>query len=185
MNGRMSNFIHIFFFCVCSTRLWGSIIGCAADAVPSAGSGTDLSFDQGGGNNSPTLHEGHPGIFEVHEQISASRQDSRWTSIGGTGQTLTNLPACETPGWQFIAGSGFKPRLDSFETSVCTSGLSCQPFLYIMCRSVINFNYIDILISVKGSPQKVNVLSVFTYSSPDHLYYPIALHKNPKYNMMK
>ena len=31
---------------------------------------------------------------------------------------------CETPGWQFLAESGFKPRLDSFEVSVRTSRFS-------------------------------------------------------------
>ena len=29
------------------------------------------------------------------------------------GHALMNHPACETPAWQFIAGSLFKPRLDS------------------------------------------------------------------------
>ena len=35
-------------------------------------------------------------------------------------------PACETPGWPFIAGLGFKPRLDSIEVSVHTLRSSCQ-----------------------------------------------------------
>ena len=34
--------------------------------------------------------------------------------------------ACETPGWKFLVGSRFKPRLDSSEVSVHTFRLSCQ-----------------------------------------------------------
>ena len=37
-----------------------------------------------------------------------------------TAHPLMNHPACETPGWQFIAGSGFEPRRDSLEASVHT-----------------------------------------------------------------
>uniref|UniRef100_A0A8C4R570 Major facilitator superfamily domain containing 3 n=1 Tax=Eptatretus burgeri TaxID=7764 RepID=A0A8C4R570_EPTBU len=47
-------------------------------------------------------------------------------SVRGTAHTLINHPACETAGRQFIVGSGFKPRRDSFEASVRTSKLSCQ-----------------------------------------------------------
>ena len=36
-------------------------------------------------------------------------------------------PACESPGWQFIAGSVFEPKLDSLEESVRTYRPSCQP----------------------------------------------------------
>ena len=53
------------------------------------------------------------------------------TSIWGTAHTFTNHPACATPGWQFIAGSGLKPRLGSLEASVRTSRLSCQPFVAV------------------------------------------------------
>ena len=33
---------------------------------------------------------------------------------------MLNHAACKTPGWQFIARSGFKPRIDSFEASLHT-----------------------------------------------------------------
>ena len=51
-------------------------------------------------------------IFNVHQRKPADRTSSL-TSIQGAAHTSTNHPACETPGWQFIAGSGFKPRRDS------------------------------------------------------------------------
>ena len=50
-------------------------------------------------------------------------------SIQETAHTLMNHPAtCETPGWQLIAGSRFKPRRDSLEAcGYLSSGPSCQP----------------------------------------------------------
>ena len=42
----------------------------------------------------------------------------------GMEHTMMNPPACETPECQFIAGSGFKPKRDSFEASVHTFGQS-------------------------------------------------------------
>ena len=60
---------------VCSTRLRGSVIGwghiCAFAAVPSAGYGRNLWFVQGAGDESPTLREGHRGIFNVHQRMLA------------------------------------------------------------------------------------------------------------------
>ena len=44
------------------------------------------------------------------------------SSIRGTAHTLMNHPACETLGWQFIAGSGFKSR--QHRASMRTSQLS-------------------------------------------------------------
>ena len=44
-----------------------------------------------------------------------------------------NHTACETPGWQFIAGLGFTPRLDSPSSSMHTSRLSCQPLIPCTC----------------------------------------------------
>ena len=43
-------------------------------------------------------------------------------SIRETAHTLMNHPACETPGSQFRAGSGFKPRLDRLEQTCVRLG---------------------------------------------------------------
>ena len=59
--------------------------------------------------------------------MNAGRRDTHLTSIPGIPHTLVNHPACETPGLQFRAGSGFTPRQDSLELSRHTSRLSCQP----------------------------------------------------------
>ena len=59
--------------------------------------------------------------------MNASRRDTGLTSIWGTAYTLMNQPACETPDWQFIAGSGIKPKLDDLEVSLRTSRPSNQP----------------------------------------------------------
>ena len=47
-------------------------------------------------------------------------------SIRETACTLIHHHACESPGWRFIAGSGFKPRLDNWEASVLPSRSNCQ-----------------------------------------------------------
>ena len=62
------------------------------------------------------FHEESRGMFNIHQLMPADGTPSL-TSIRGTAHTLMNHSACETPGWQFIAGSGFKPRLDSLEAS--------------------------------------------------------------------
>ena len=43
---------------------------------------------------------------------------------------MVNHLACETPGGNFIAGSAFKPRLDSLEVIAPTSRPSCQEVSY-------------------------------------------------------
>ena len=43
--------------------------GCATDAVLPAGCGRILSFVQGAGEYSPTLHKGHRGIFNVNRLV--------------------------------------------------------------------------------------------------------------------
>ena len=71
------------------------------------------------GDNSPTRIERHGGIFNVHQPVltdgSTGLTSSQWT-MHMHGHLAA---ACETPGWQFTAGSRFKPRLDS-------SRLSCE-----------------------------------------------------------
>ena len=60
---------------ICSSRLRGNICGwgcgCAADAMPSADYGRNLEFGRGAGDSSPTLHKGHSGIFNIHQQMLA------------------------------------------------------------------------------------------------------------------
>ena len=50
------------------------------------------------------------GIVNIHQLMLAGRTSSL-TANRGTHtacETLMNHPACETPGWQFIAGLGFR-----------------------------------------------------------------------------
>ena len=54
----------------------------------------------------------------------------RITSIRRTADTLMNRTACATPEWEFIAGSTFKPRLDSSEVSVYTYILSATECMF-------------------------------------------------------
>ena len=89
--------------------------------------GEEFEFGQGASNSSPTLHKGHSGFFNIHQWMPVDRTPGL-TSIQGMAHTLMNYPACETPGWEFIAGSGFEPKLHSLEASVHTSKPSCQPF---------------------------------------------------------
>ena len=58
---------------VCNTRLWGRIIGTAVPLMPmpSAGESNNLEFVYGAGDISPTLREGHHGIFNVHQPLLA------------------------------------------------------------------------------------------------------------------
>ena len=72
----------------------------------------DLPFVHGAGDSLPTLGEG----------TNVSRRNTQ-INIDGT-----HIDACETPGWRFIAGSGFQPRPDSVEVSVRTSRPSFQPW---------------------------------------------------------
>ena len=79
----------------------------------------------GAGDSSPTLREGHRGIlFNAHP-----REGTR------TLYDYNMMPhrACETPGWQFIAGSRFEPRLDG---SVCA-----QPTQ--LARFCSNYDYFN------------------------------------------
>ena len=71
------------------------------------------------------FHEGHHGIFNVHQRMLTDGT-IRLMYMRETAHTLINHRACETPGRQFIADSGFKPRLDSIEVNVHTSRLSRQ-----------------------------------------------------------
>ena len=122
---------------VCHTKLWGSITGqghgCAADAVPSVGYDRNLEVVQSAADNSPTIHEGRHGMFNVHQIIPADWTASL-TCFRGMAHTSTNHPACETLGRQFIAGSGFKPRLDTLEVSLHTLRPSCQPNVGVVWR---------------------------------------------------
>ena len=88
--------------------------------LPSSSLGRNLEFVHGAGDGSPNIHEGHHGIFDVHQLMLANGTPSL-TPIQGMAHKLMNRPACETPGWQFIAGSGFKLMLDSLEESMHTS----------------------------------------------------------------
>ena len=82
----------------------------AAEAVPrlqslsghhsgSESQGRNLGFGYGAGDSTPTLCEGHCGIFNGNELMPADGTPNL-TSIQGTAHTLTNHPACETPGYQ-------------------------------------------------------------------------------------
>ena len=62
------------------------------------------------------LCERHRVFYNVQRRLLADRS-SGLTSIRWTAHTLLPCPACETPMWQFIAVSGFKPRLDSSKGS--------------------------------------------------------------------
>ena len=78
------------------------------------------------------------GIFNIHRLMPADGTPSLM-SICVMAHTMMNHLACETSGWQFVAGSGFKPRLNSLEASVHTSRSSCQP--YRPDENVIRFSY--------------------------------------------
>ena len=71
--------------------------------------GRNLKLVQGAGDSSPTFRQGHCGICNVQQLMLADGMPGL-TSILGMAQTLINRPACETAGWQFIAGSGFERR---------------------------------------------------------------------------
>jgi len=62
--------------------------------------------------------------------------------------TLMNHPACETPGWQFIAVSGFKPKLDSLETSMHTSrlGHSASPYTSVIIGVLTESNLLKYIL---------------------------------------
>ena len=42
-----------------------------ADVMPSAGKGRNLEFVHGAGDSLPTCHEGHRGIFSIHQRMLA------------------------------------------------------------------------------------------------------------------
>ena len=94
--------------------------------MPSAGESMNLEFVQGPSESWLTHREGHHRIFNVHQLMPVDRRSSL-SSTQETARTHMNHPACETPRWQFIAGSGFKSRQDGLETSIRISRPSCQP----------------------------------------------------------
>ena len=53
--------------------------------------------------------------------------DAHLTSIRGTAHASMNHPTYETPGRQFVAGLGFKPKRDNLEASVRSSRPSRKP----------------------------------------------------------
>ena len=102
--------------CYPSSLLAKVLLGVLPIAFSAVSQGKNLQFVQDAGDSSPSLREGHRGIFSVDELI-AGGWDSRFTSIRGTAHTTMNHPTCETPGMiSFIAGSTFKPRLDGLKT---------------------------------------------------------------------
>ena len=64
------------------------------------------------------FHQWQRRIFNINQLIPADVTPSL-TYVRETAHTFMNHPACETPGWQFIAESGFEPRLESSEGNVC------------------------------------------------------------------
>ena len=75
----------------------------------------------------------------LYPPTNDGRCDTHLTSIQGTAQPLMSHTDFKTPGWQFIAGSGFKHRLDSLKVSVRPSRSSCQPSQTLEIR-VSDFN---------------------------------------------
>ena len=65
-------------------------------------------------------------------------------SIQETAHTLMNHPVCETPGWQFIAGSGFKSR--PHRMSMRTSRLFCRDVAIPYFITEIFFSHWDHII---------------------------------------
>ena len=86
-----------------------------------------MELGQGSGNSSPTLCEGHRGIFNMHQLMLADRTPS-FTSIQGTAHRLMKH-GDET------LGQRFKPRLDSLEVSVRTSW---PPYQSLLLTSIGN-----------------------------------------------
>ena len=66
------------------------------------------SFGHGAGDSSPTLREGHCGIFNIHQLMLADRTPSL-PSIRATTHTSMADPACKATGWQFMCEPTFKP----------------------------------------------------------------------------
>ena len=67
-----------------------------AITFPAVSYGRNLEFAQRAGDSSPTLGEGHLGIFNVHRLILADGTPGL-TSMRGTAHTFMNHSACETP----------------------------------------------------------------------------------------
>ena len=67
----------------CSIIAWEH--GCAADAVPHVGESRNVEFVNGTSDSSPTLREGHCGIFQVYVH------QCRWDLLAD------GMPAYETP----------------------------------------------------------------------------------------
>ena len=106
---------------------WQGLYWEVCHCLPSSSYHRNLEFGHDVGNTSPILHEGHHGIFSIHQLMLANGPPSL-TSIRGITHTLINrLPVkhCDDS----LTGLRFKPRPENLEVSVRTSRsrLSYQP----------------------------------------------------------